>query len=116
MGIDTGGFEPLELRVDCPPKQRSLETRGVGGGHDRLVDPVQQPGDRWEEVWLQDSQILDDSKRGTRVVADPSSPTQDNQFGTSLRCNDALSNTGKLQMADHTLPRKYERVAGKTGG
>jgi len=88
MGIDAGGFEPLKLSVNCPPEQRSLETRCVGGGHDRLVDLVQQPGDRWEKVWLEDSQIFDDSKRGPRVVANPSSPTQCNQFGGSLRCNE----------------------------
>jgi len=40
VGIDTSGFELLKLSVDCPPEQGSLETRGVGSGHDGLVDPV----------------------------------------------------------------------------
>ena len=60
MGIDAGGFELLELSLDCTSEQRPLETRSVGGLHDILVNFIQQPGDRGEEVWLQDSQILDD--------------------------------------------------------
>ena len=94
MGIDASGFELFELSIDRPPEQGSLETRSVGSGHDGLIDPVQQPGDRWEKIRLQDSQILDDSKRGTRVVTDSPSPSQNNQFCGSLRCNRSLSNTG----------------------
>lgn len=70
MGIDTGGFEPLELSLDCTSEQCPLETRCVGGLHDILVDFIQQPGDRGEEVWLQGCHILDDSKGGTGIVAD----------------------------------------------
>lgn len=95
MGIDAGGFEPLELSMDCSPKQGTLDTWGAGGGHDGLVYPVQQSGDRWEEVRLQDPQIFDNSKRGTGVVADSTSPSQDEQFGGSLRYNHAFSDTGK---------------------
>lgn len=84
VGIDASGFEPLELSVNSPLEQGSLETGGVGSGHDGLIDPIQQPGDRWEEVRLQDSQIFDDSKGGARVIADSPSPGQDNQFGGSL--------------------------------
>jgi len=96
MGIDAGGFEPLKLSVDRSPKQGSLETRGVCSGHDGLVNPVQQSGDRCEEIRLQDSQIFDNSKRGTGVVADSTSPTQDDQFCASLRCNRTFSDTEKL--------------------
>lgn len=85
MGIDAGSFEPLELSVDRSPKQGTLETRGAGGGHDSLVYPVQQSGDRWEEVRPQDPQIFDNSKRRTGVVADSTSPCQDDQLGGSLR-------------------------------
>jgi len=95
MGIDACGFEPLELSVDRSPEQGTLETWGAGGGHDGLVYPVQQSGDRWEEVRLQDPQIFDNSKRGTGVIADSTSPSQDDQFGGPLRCNRVFSDTGK---------------------
>ena len=72
MGIDASGLELFELSIDCPSEQGSLETRGVGSGHDGLIDPVQQPWDRWEEVRLEDSQIFDNSKRRTGVIADSS--------------------------------------------
>jgi len=95
MGIDAGGFESLELSVDRSPEQGTLETWGAGGGHDGLVYLVQQSGDRWEEIRLQDPQIFDNSKRRTGVVADSTSPSQDDQFDGSLRCNHAFSDTGK---------------------
>ena len=63
MSINAGGLEPLQFSVNRSPKQGSFETWGICSGHDGLVDPVQQPGDRWEEIRLQDSQIFDDSKR-----------------------------------------------------
>ena len=40
VGIDASGFQLLELGVDCPSEEGSLETRSVGISHDILVDFV----------------------------------------------------------------------------
>lgn len=55
VGIDAGGFEPLEFGLDRTSEERPLETRGVGSLHDGLIYFIQQPGDRGEEVRLQNS-------------------------------------------------------------
>ena len=41
MGVASGSFKLLQLSLDCSPEQGPLQTRGVGSGHNSLVDPVQ---------------------------------------------------------------------------
>ena len=100
MSIDAGGFEPFEFGLDCTSEKGPLEAGSVSGLHDRLIDFVQQPGDRGKEVRLQDPQILDDSKGGARVVADAPPASQDDEVCASLRFNHIVSMGGLSKTSD----------------
>ena len=115
VSIDAGGFEPFEFSLDCASKQSSLETRGICGGHDCLINLVQQPGNRREEVRFQHSHILDDPKGRPREVADSPSSAHHKELGGALRCDHTFNNTGRsLKQTTRYSPRKCERVAGTT--
>jgi len=52
MRLLTSGVKRLQLGLDGPVEKHALYARCVPANHGRLVDSVQDSGNRREEIWL----------------------------------------------------------------
>ena len=85
MRSNTCGAKALELGGEGLPEQIAFQPGNVTSSHGGLVNPIQDTGDRGEEVRLENLAIFKEAEGVPREITN--SPTKSNsaEFGNTLR-------------------------------
>lgn len=84
MKIITSRMKPLQLDCDGLPEYRTSETRHVTSGQSSLIDLVEYPWNRGEEMRFQDLDIFEQPRWVSREISDGPANRHDNKFSKTL--------------------------------
>jgi len=92
-------MEALQLGSDGLPEQVTFKAGDVSSSHGRLVDAIQDTGNRGEEVGLQDLSILKQTERIAREITNPAADRHCAELAHSLK---AAVSTGSIDEQKNT--------------